>query len=209
MGFSIAQNVTAQDNRTGGWKLAKEKNGITMFTRDSDKTQIKEFRAVASIDSDLSTLVAIFLDIPAMEEWVRDCKSSQLLEEKSDQELLYYMEVKAPFPFDNRDLVQHLVVQQNSASREVTISLRNRPDYIGSKNNIVRMPVADGFWKFKPLGNGKIDLQFQYESDPGGGIPAWIVNSFIVDSPLASISSLKEQVNKPRYRDAEISWIED
>ena len=209
IGVAIAQNVMAQDNNNGNWKLAKEKNGVTVFTRDSDKTKIKEFRAVTYIDTDLSSLVAVFLDIPAMEEWVRDCKSSQLIAENSDGELLYYLEVKAPFPFDNRDLVQHLAVHQDPASQEVTIELQNRPNSVPRKDNIVRMQVADGFWKFKPLGNGKIHLRFQYQNDPGGGIPAWLVNSFIVDNPLATISRLKEQVNKPRYRDAMINWITD
>ena len=202
-------NVTvfAQESGDLAWKKAKEKNGITIFTRKSEASKVNELSANTCFETNLTTLVAVFIDIPSYPDWLKDCKLSKLLKQTGPQDLYYYSEFKVPFPFDNRDLIQYINIQQNPESREVTITLTNQPSLVPEKKGLVRMPVADGFWKFKPVEGGKIQVKLQYKSDPGGNIPAWLVNAFNVNIPFGTITNLEKQITKEEYRKAKIDWI--
>ena len=189
------------------WELAKDKDGIKVYTRELTDSRIKEFRAESEVISSLSAVVALMVDIESIPAWVEEAERSRLLDKISDQQLFYHLEINVPFPFDNRDMIQQLTIHQNKVSKALTFELKNYPEYIPSDENKVRMPKADGFWKFTPLGNGKLSIYFQYLNDPGGGIPAWLVNSFIVKSPFNSVTNLIKQVKLNQYSSKKISWI--
>ncbi len=203
----MVHGTVSQESRDPAWKKAKEKNGITIFTRDSETSPVKEVSAKTYFDTNLTTLVAVFLDIPSYPDWLKFNKFSKLLNQTGPQDLYYYSEFKVPFPFDNRDIIQYLNIQQNPESREVTVTLTNQPSLIPEEKDIVRMQIADGFWKFKPVKGGKVQINLQYRNDPGGSIPAWLVNAFIVNSPFGTITNLEKQITKEEYRKAKIDWI--
>jgi hypothetical protein len=58
------------------------------------------------------------------------------------------------------------------------------------------MPVADGYWQLTELENGDIRVVLEQLSDPGGGIPAWLINMFIVQSPYKTLYNLREIVQQ-------------
>ena len=145
VGITVVHDaLLSQDSRDQSWKMAKEKNGITIFTRDSEASRVKEVSAQTYFDTNLTTLVAVFLDIPSYPDWVRYCKLSKLLDQTGPQDLYYYSEFKVPFPFDNRDLIQYLNIQQHPESREVTVTLSNQPSLIPEVKDIVRMRLCEG-----------------------------------------------------------------
>jgi len=189
------------------WELKKDRDGIKVYTREVTDSRIKEFKVESEVISSLSAVVAVMVDIESIPGWVEDAESSRILERISDKQLFYHLEIKVPFPFDNRDMIQQLTIHQNEVSKALTFELKNYPDYIPPNKNKVRMPKADGFWEFTPLENGKIQIYFQYLNDPGGGIPAWLVNSFIVRSPFNSVLNLRKRVKLNQYSGKKISWI--
>ena len=58
------------------------------------------------------------------------------------------------------------------------------------------MPSGKGKWVFTPLENGKTQVYHQFGGDPGGSIPAWIVNMFLVDGPYKTMLGLQETIAK-------------
>lgn len=203
----IYGTVLSQELRDPAWKKAKDKDGISIYTMKSETSRIKELSAKTYFETNLTTLVAVFLDIQSYPDWVKDCKLSRLLNQTGPQDLYYYSEFKVPFPFDNRDLIQHLNIKQDPESREVTVTLTNQSALIPEKKDIVRMQTANGFWKFKSVKGGKVQIDLQYQNDPGGAIPAWLVNAFLVGNPFSTITNLEKQITKEEYRKAKIDWI--
>ena len=197
---SLAQSYTE-------WELAKDKDGIKVYTREVTDSRIKEFRAESTVESTLSSVVAVMTDINSIPDWVEEAESSKLLDQLNERDLFYYLEIEVPFPFDNRDMIQHLVIRQDKETKKLTFSLSNAPNYIPVDDKRVRMPAADGIWEFTPIGNGKLKIHFQYLNDPGGGIPAWLVNSFIVKSPFNSVTNLKKQVSLAKYSEKMYDWV--
>jgi hypothetical protein len=59
----------------------------------------------------------------------------------------------------------------------------------------------------KPLNNGDEQITFQVLMDPGGIVPAFIVNMFIANAPYVSFMNFKKILSLPEnynYRSEEI-----
>lgn len=132
------------------------------------------------------------IDVDDYVNWMPDVKSAEVIEEISRNNFSYHMKLKVPFPFTNRDVVQQLIFTQSET--ELVIDLVNKPDAIETSKNYVRMPRADGRWTIHQISEDKISINFQYLTDPGGGIPAWLVNSFLVKNPHLILLAIKQMM---------------
>jgi len=178
------------------WTLEKDKNAVKVFTRKAEDVDFKEFRAVTIVQASIPALVALVKDVESYPEWVENVKSSKLLEVINDNEEVYYNEIKVPWPLSNRDNIVAAKIVKDTESGIVRIIMKGKPDYIPEKSGLVRIPVARGFWEFVPLGNGETKVTLQYLADPGGNVPAWIVNMFVVDGPYKTFLNMKELLKK-------------
>ena len=180
-----------QENESD-WKKSLDKDGVVIYTRSIESSKFKETLAKAEMQGTIEKFKEIFLDVDSYKDWMPDCKSAEIIEHSHPNELTYYMKLKVPFPFSNRDIVQQLVIDE--AESQVTIILNNCPDKVGLEKKYVRMQKAYGQWLVKNIGDNKVSIRFQYLADPGGDIPSWLVNSFIVKSPHTTILRIKEKM---------------
>jgi hypothetical protein len=132
-----------------------------------------------------------------------------LLKQVSPSELYYYSEVSIPWPAANRDFIAELRAVQDSHSRVVTIYGPVFPDYLPVKKDIVRVRRSEGKWIISPLAKGKIKVEYTLRVDPGGDLPAWLVNMFVTKGPYESFKKLKEQLQRPEYANARLPFITD
>ena len=179
-------------NEGDEWKKSMDKDGIAIFTRSIESSQFKEFQARAQMEGNFDELKEILFDIDRYHEWMPDCKSAEIVSEQLPDSVIYHMKLKVPFPFENRDVVQQLIVHENQDTLEIEIV--NKPDEIEKENKYVRMPVGKGKWTVTSTSDNEISILFQYFADPGGNIPAWLVNSFVVKNPHMMLQSIREQM---------------
>ena len=64
-----------------------------------------------------------------------------------------------------------------------------------------------GFWKIKDLKNGKLVIAHQFYADPGGVVPAWIINKRTIDSPIKTIKTLRKLIKKEVYQNRVFEFI--
>ena len=176
------------------WVLVKDKSCIRIYSRKFSGTEIKEIQANTSVNASIKDLSAMLMDVKEFPEWMPNIRSTEILKRISNNEIFYYVEVKVPWPFTNRDNIMHIKLQENSDTKEVTISIESIPDYIPPKEGLVRIPMASGMWKFTPNQNGSSNVFLEYLADPGGRVPIWIVNMFVTDVPFKTLTKLKEVV---------------
>ena len=74
------------------------------------------------------------------------------------------------------------------------------PDRLPRKRGIVRVPYFMASWHFAALPDGTTGIDFQQHSDIGGFIPAFVVNSIVVDMPYHSLKNMRALIMgiKPR-----------
>jgi len=191
------------------WKLKTESGGIKIYMRSVPNSAIKALKVECSIASSISQLVAVILDLDACDEWVYKSKTNILIKRVSPSELYYYSEVEIPWPAQNRDFIARLIVTQNSKSKVVTVDAPCYPDMLPKKKDIVRIPKSSGRWTIIPAGKNLVHIEYELAVDPGGNIPAWLVNMFATKGPLETFKRLKLQVQKPEYKTAHFDFITD
>lgn len=192
-----------------GWELAKETDDIKVYTKEVKGSSLKAFRGVTQVKSSLSALVALLDDEKAASEWLHEVESIERIESLGKGHAINYSINTAPFPVSDRDMYFESKVKQDANTRTVVISLKGLPDYRPESDEYVRMKALDGEWVFKPQTNDFVEVVYQVHADPGGQLPSWLVNSIVVDTPLNSLKGLKQQVQKPKYQQAILSWLQE
>ncbi|SRR5579871_48983 len=201
----IMSSINAQND----WRLKKEQSGIKIYMRSNERSSFNEIKVEMSIQSKLSSLVALLLDVPNHAQWVYNVKSSYILKKVAENELYFYELINSPFPASDRDLVVHLKITQDSQTKTMTISAINIPDFIPQKKNIVRVPVSRESWRVTPVSNNTLKIEYYLEIDPGGSVPAWLINGFAEKGPYESFRHLQSQVDLPKYKNAFVSFIKN
>lgn len=100
-----------------------------------------------------------------------------------------------PWPVTGRDVVIH-VTTEKTADGTVIRHLKADPTYIPEEKGQIRVPKLVGEWKLQPKGQGVTEVTYQVETEPGGSIPSWLANSFVVDAPLNTLKGLRSAAEK-------------
>jgi len=207
--FVSISSLLSQTPQPIAWKLKKFQNGISIYTQDAENSKFKELKSVTTIKTSLSSIVAVLNDWAAYPEWVYKCEKSSTLKKISDREVIHYQNIVAPWPVDNRDFVVNVKLEQNAKTKVITIHSASIPDYIPKILNHVRIKEFKASWTLVPLQNGSVEVTYQLLVNPGGDIPAWLVNMAVIDGPFETCSNLKERVLMEKYQKKIVSYIEE
>ena len=196
----IFVSITSAVQCQGEWKVKKEKDGIIVYTRPSKGQSFDEFKATTTLDFSIATLLNVLRDVEAYPEWITDLTNTRMLVKKGDTAQIYYSVLKVPFPFGNRDVIYYNKFMPDNTNHQMTIAIEALPNYIEKKKGLVRMPYGNGKWEAQSVGENQIKVTLQMQVNPGGNIPAWLVNRFVSDSPYQTLKKLKSFGKKEKYR---------
>jgi hypothetical protein len=206
--FSTAVLLSLSSVAQPDWKLKQNKDGVEIYTKTVENSNFKAIRVKCGIPATLSQLVTVIMDVNTAAEWVYSTKSSTLLKKVSPSELFYYSEVALPWPVSNRDFVAHLKVTQDPHTKVVTIDGPVAHGMAPLKKDVIRVNNSSGKWVLTPQKN-YTKIEYTLETDPGGSLPAWLVNLFVAKGPHETFIKLKEQLKKPQYKGADLAYIQD
>jgi hypothetical protein len=187
------------------WELVKDEDGIKVFLKTVPDSKIKEFKGVTNINSSLDSILAVLYDPDACPKWVHNCRQATRLRDIGFYEAYIYQVINFLFPVKDRDLILHTVMTQDPETKDLTIRLNSVPDYIAETKNF-RIKKSTGYYSLKPLPDGTVEVTWQHYTDPGGGVPTWIVNSLLVDTPFKTLKNLKKLVHEQKYQEAKLKY---
>lgn len=185
--FSSLLFVNAQEN----WELKKEKDGIKVYTKNSEGSKLKASKVEMVVKSSIPKILAVLTDVSKYTEWNPKTIESTVLKKVNDKEFYYRNVIKAPL-VSNRDLIVHTKVIKKSDDYYI-VRMKGVPDFAPEENGLVRMTDYVGDYYIKKQKNGNIYLLLEYSADPAGKIPDFLVNSAAVDVPFEIFSKLKER----------------
>jgi hypothetical protein len=192
VGFSLR----AQNN----WNLKKNKDGIRIYTRTDQSSKINQIRVDMEMQGTISEMAAVMLDLKDHVKWSYATKSCNLVRKISESELYFYTEMNSPWPLSNRDLIVHLLITKDSTKRVLNITEIDVPKYLPETQSIVRVPVSKAVWIITQVDMHTIHIDYQIQIDPGGSVPAWLVNMFATKCPYESFKNLSTQIALEKYR---------
>lgn len=176
------------------WMLKKEKDGITIYSRHSDLSKFNDLKIEMDLPGTLSQISAILLDVEKYPQWAYATKSSVAIKKISENEIIYYSEIEAPWPASNRDFYADMKVTLNADSNSLNVVSTGMKDYQPEKEKLVRVPMSKAVWNISTGSENTIHLQYILQVDPGGSIPVWILNIFATKGPLETFRNLKAKM---------------
>jgi len=205
----LLSGVTLVAQSVNEWELRKKEDGITVYTRASDSSDFRQLRMHVQLKTTISAIVAIFKDVPAYTNWVYSCSKSEILKEGVSNEQYYYSESESPWPVNNRDVVMHSVVEQDTTTLVVTSTSKSLIGFKPEVEGNVRVTTVFSVWTLKPLKNGMVDVTYFLSMDPGGWVPVWLMNMTIAVGPFKTLVNLREEVKKEKYLSAKFDFVRE
>lgn len=174
------------------WELKKDEDGIKVFTRKTDKSSVKEFKAITVLQNSMSSIINKITDAKGLKDWNYRTTKSRLLERVSDCEYVIYMYNDFPWPVKDRDHISRLTLFDIN-SETVKINIEPMPNKLPEYNDVIRIEEFSGYWLLEKLETGVRVTQQMY-GEPKGNVPSVIINATLAKAPLYSFKSLKGQL---------------
>lgn len=186
---SLSSLAMAED-----WKVAKDEDGIKVSLSEVAGSQYKAYRGVTVIKAPVAKIRALQEDVAGSCAWIHECKSQKLLKHEGDQSWTY-AQFNTPWPVTARDSVLHVTTIQG-ADGSVTRNIEAAPSYQPEEKGFVRVTEAKGYWKLVPKGD-VTEVTYQLHTNPGGSVPSWLANKFVVEAPFNTLKALKDKAEQP------------
>lgn len=182
--------LLAQDK----WELRIDQDSIRVYTAHTDESKIKVIRADFTIRAARDELFRELLQAERYVEWQYNAERCEVIDVVSGSEILYYCEVSAPWPVSNRDLVIRLKIINDPESPSFRITTLSDPKPYPGPKDVVRVPMSRGEWLVTEVGPRMLKVRYTMRIDPGGSIPAWLVNLVAAQAPFQTFKNLKQRL---------------
>lgn len=197
--FSFVANIALAQST---WTFKTESAGIKVYVDKQSPLKVKPIKVEGVLNATPQQIAAVLLDIKNYPDWVYRMKSASVIKQTSATDLFYYAVIDIPWPAQNRDVAVHITAVQSPETKIVTVDAPSVTDVVPAKEDLVRMKKTNGKWILTPDGANKTKVTYYLTLEPDDGAPAWIINLFVSDGPMQSFKKLKDQVQKPEYRNA-------
>lgn len=173
------------------WKLAKNKDGITIYEGKTPGSSFKSIKVECTLEGTYDQLISVLSNVSQHKQWVYNNKSASLLKSVSPSEFYYYTETSLPWPINNRDAVMHTTIKKDSLNRFLRVHSVSDAGYSPQRDGKVRVKHSKVAWYVTMPTATTLHVIYTLEADPGGSVPAWLVNSFVEKGPYESFKKLK------------------
>lgn len=184
-------SIWASDYTPQNWILVHQQDGITVYSRSTEQSDIKEIRVSFTVESTMKRVISLLGDVPNYKNWVYKCSYAEKVKTINEDEFYYYTISDFPFPFEDRDLVIHTKHWLDAETGAYYSHANAVVDVIDKKEGLVRIPAFSSSWTVKPLENQLLQIDYLVSSSAGGLIPAWLVNLAVAKGPLETMIAFK------------------
>jgi hypothetical protein len=178
------------------WKLSKEKDGIKVYQSAVKNSNYKSIKVECTLEGSFDKLIAVLNNVTGQKDWVYHNKEAYIIKQVSPHEFYYYTEASLPWPMSNRDAIVHLKMNRDSLNRFLKITSVSVPDYIAEKSGKVRVTKSTVTWNVTMPTTKTISIDYIFEAEPGGSLPAWIANMFAEKGPYETFKKLGEIIKQ-------------
>ena len=176
------------------WKVAKDEDGIQVSLSEVQGSDFKAFKGVTVIKAPVAKITALQEDAAGSCKWIYQCEMQRVLKQEGNLTWTY-ARITPPWPVGARDSILQ-VSTSKAADGTVTRTLVEQPTYMPPEKGYVRVDKVDGFWKLVPKGPNSTEVTYQVHTEPGGKVPSFVANKFVVDAPFNTLKGLRELAEK-------------
>jgi len=195
------------------WELWQDKDGVAIYTLKVPGATRLQFKVITRIHTTLDRVVAVMTDTTTdgCRNFIRGCNSGRIFKPFDEQSLNYiqaYRIVVKPRLLP-RDLavVNKVQLSRDPRTKALLVSVTGVPELLPSDPCCFNMTHLDNHWRFTPLENDMIELEFTENDDPG--IPYWLYNRFLLHPKAGMRRASERAFNREKYRNAEFAFLKE
>lgn len=202
--FFAAQAVWKMSG-SGKWELEIDQQGVKVYSLKAPGSSLKKIKGVTRVKSSLSGLVSFFQDQSVCPEF--GCLTATVFERVNSQ--LYYNEFQYPLPgpFKPREFVVKSLFYQVPETKEIHYTYAAVPEKLPENDCCVRLTHFYVFWRFIPLGNGEVEVEFIRDFDLGGFMPDVLINLELANGSYSVLSRLQSFLDRGKYKQDKFDFV--
>jgi len=191
------------------WELAREKDGIKLWTLKSPGSGLVRVKGEARIKSSVSGMVKLLEEFDnSIEGFDMDVKVIREIASTPRNRAIYsQFKFEIPIPgVQTRDYVLFSERFQDPETKRVEINLMAAPDIVPRDPCCVRVTHLHNNWKLTPLKNGELDIEFTQDTDDGG-FPYLIQNIFLTEGTHMILDQMRGLMKLEKFQHARVASI--
>lgn len=178
------------------WSLVRDNDWIKVYETEMDRSNFKRIKVECTVEGNYDKLLQVLNNVHNHKTWIYNTKNAYIVNRVNLNEYYYYTETTLPWPLQNRDAVVHIKFNRDSLDRFLKIMAVGEPDYLPVCRGKIRVPRSANTWTVTMPVPNMLYIVYVFEADPGGSLPAWLVNAFVDKGPYESFRKLAEQLKK-------------
>jgi hypothetical protein len=192
---STYNSLAAEEEK---WHLTYEADGINIYRRVTGGSKFLEFKAEGNLRGTMSEYVSAILDIDEHPDWAPRCLEARNIDKINNRELILYAVFAGVWPTADRDYTARMSItsEPNIPTVRVDVERVEPPNTSPIATDRVHIPHLKICWIFEQISRDLTRVELRVHVDPGGWIPAWLVNWGYRKIPYQFLKNLESQVAK-------------
>lgn len=176
-----------------GWSLVDEGRiageQYSLYERSEKGANTKSYRTESVFNASTREIFDAALRLVASPSEAPDGQTRELVRTGTD-DFVVHTRIDVPLASD-RDVNIHVQSWHHETSGALGLdwyaTTREGPR---ARPGVVRIPKADGFWRFWPIGERRTRVVYQNSTDLGGSIPSWVIGPMLREEAIGQVRVL-------------------
>lgn len=191
------------------WEFVEERNGVKVYTLKSPGSDLLQVKGIVRVRSTLRGLMSFLMDPKTTTDYGY---TEQRTIERVDDWLQYAsfrLDLPFPFPTRTREFVTRSQIHQDLRTKEVLMIAAAAPEKAPPNDCCFRVTEMNNTWRFTPLENGQIEIEYVNNTNMGGFIPNLLINTWKPKFMVEVLSKLQDLLDKKKSQDAKLDFIKE
>lgn len=174
------------------WEQKKDKHGISVYTRSTDLSKFKQFKADAVIDAPMSLFLELLDDPSTYTNWMDGVEESKSVKKVSDIKAFSYIVQAVPILRDRHAVLEVDKVANGNTVTYLVEYTEESKKLMPEDRPYIPIKLMKGFYRFTKINDKQTKVEMEAVADPAGSIPAFAANMFVAKTPYKTLLNLKE-----------------
>jgi hypothetical protein len=192
----------------GAWTVIDRTRGLTISRRVQSNCSLPSFRGQGKIQGNVLQVLAVMLDLNAVERWAHGVTSSRSLKRIDARTHLVYLQSDLPWPVRDRDMIVRSVVEVVKPAEEFRVRLHCEPTAQPERDGFIRVQTCDSTLHLRKVDAGTTEVDYVMTLDPAGHLPRWSAELVTKSTPFKTLVALEERAHESQgqYAASVRSW---
>jgi hypothetical protein len=178
-------------------ELTNVKDGISISRCKVEGSAYDGVYVEFESEGELEHYLRLATDAPNFVNWHYKIDKVEMIPDADIEGIVYRSEIDTPWPLTTREMIVQVEVEK--ADTAATVVTKSIPGYIPLRKAYLRIPYSYSKMEVQKLEGDSLKFSYYVEVDPGGNVPAWIVNMFSSQGPYHTFSRLKSILTKEAF----------